>query len=68
MFKKTLIALGLLAVGTGCIIVPPRPPMVLAPVPGAVVVAPVPVIAPVPVFGFWGPGYYRGGYYGRGRW
>jgi hypothetical protein len=30
MFKKTLIALGLLAVGTGCIIVPPRPPMVLA--------------------------------------
>ena len=69
MFKKTLMTLGLLALTTlsGCIIVPPRPPVVFTPVPpppGAVVLAPV----PVPVFGFWGGGYYRGGYYGHGHW
>jgi hypothetical protein len=68
MLKKTLMTLGVFAVTTlsGCIIVPPRPPVVVAPVgPGAVVVAPV----PVPLFGFWERGWYGRGYYGgHGHW
>jgi hypothetical protein len=68
MFKKALIALGLLGATTfasGCVVVAPRPyhEVVYGQAP-AVVVAPAPVV--VPVFGFYG-GYYRGwgGYYRR---
>jgi hypothetical protein len=65
MFKKSLIALGLLAATTltGCVVYTPGPPRygdayVYGPAP--VVVEPV-----VPVFGFYG-GWYHGGWGYRG--
>jgi hypothetical protein len=70
MFKKTLITLGLLGATTlsGCVVyAPPRPRYVYSygyvdGPPAAV------VVAPVPVFGFYG-GYYRDGWYrGGGHW
>jgi hypothetical protein len=59
MFKKTLIALGLLAATTlsGCVVYAPRPAVAVC-APGVVVYGP-PV---VPVYGYyrgWGWGYHR---------
>jgi hypothetical protein len=64
MFKKTLIALGLLAATTlsGCVVYGPRP---VAYAPGVAVYAPAVAVAPViPVYGYYSGWGWRGG----GRW
>lgn len=70
MFKKALIALGLLGASTlsGCVVYSPPPRVVYGydyyGPPAAVVVAPAPI---VPVFGFYG-GYRGGWHHGGGHW
>jgi hypothetical protein len=72
MFKKSLIALGLLAVTTlsGCVVYTPGPPRYAytygygyACGPAPVVIAPV-----VPIFGFYGGWYHDGWHRHGGRW